>query len=299
MQNPALLSELQTQLQAGLNPARQLSLKPALMPAGALSAFIAGLPSQTLALEGAAITSVGALGSEVLSVTGRAPGPLPLPTLDVISLRDINVDITFHQASATAPIGGTLTISGATMASASNSILLGGALQPDGSLALSLSPHNTSTPNVNLADLIEAISGSDVAIPALRSVPLFNAVPVQGVDLNVVFGANPDLTLGVSVHVTGRWSIIDGDAFALSNPSASLVVRRRTASDGAQVPMTFGAFVGATTIIGSESFNVEIDLDEDAPFNVTIVPDDGKLAPALLETGAVDMHQRIRSVAAA
>jgi hypothetical protein len=299
MPDPNALTPILAALNAALGGRSQIILTSLLVPAGPVRVFLDGLPARQLPLTGAAITADDAANPTTVAVTGRQAGPWTIPNIAHVTLSDIDVRLNLQIESGTGSVSTTFTVLGATIGSVQNQILLSGSLQSDATLALQVAAANHSTPVVALADVVAVLTSSASVSLAVSALPLFQSIPIGGVDLRFGYVANTTTVVTLSAQLNATWSIIDNGAFALAHPSVSVHAECGPPDADGVPAIEYAVRLSAETMIASAQFGVFVDIGDADALTVEVVPANGQLVPGLLDiataAGGAALHDAVQS----
>lgn len=284
---PGALGPLVDSFAAAIDAQGHIVVTAAMLPNCDAKSFIATVPNAHLSLDHASVSHDAAS----VTLTGLSAGSWQIPAMPGITLSDAQVRIVFTASGASGAMAGAVTVDSLTMGLLHSTILLSGAAKADGSVSLSVSPQNHQTPTVSLADLVAVITANSIANFVVQNVPLFQTIPISGIDLAFGHAAETPVSISLTAQLGSTWTIIDGGLFALNNPAVT-VSATRGAKDG---KTAFAANLHATTSVGASSFAVTVDLAGSDPLELRVVPAAGQTVPTLLDIASAIGGASLRS----
>jgi hypothetical protein len=281
MSSSTALGALLTQLSAAINIDGQIVLTPSLVPPGVLHSFLDALPGGRMPLTNAVMTPNDPASPTALSLTGRHAGPWQVPNVPALSLSDIDVRLSFRSDPVHNTVIGTFEVLDATLHVQQRSVPLVGTLLPSGWLSLHATTAGGGTgPLVPLAETVTLLASSHAT--DLAVIPLFGSAAISALDLQ--FGFLPGTTTSVilTAQLGDTWSIVDGGAFALSEPSLSVDLYFQPTAAGT-VRTSRGFSVSAGTTIASKPLRIAVDIGGFDVVEARVAPADGQSFPPLAD----------------
>ncbi len=282
------LQQLKTRLDAATDGGKRLTLAAALLPPGDALALVRTMPGAMLVLDDAAI---GFPDAATLEVGGRVAGPWSIPHIDGLTLADIDLRIAFRQGEAGGPITSAVAIRSATLTSG---VLMAGSGQPDGTVRLGVAPDNRMIPTLPVSTVMAGITAGRQTDVVPAGLTRFDAVPFSGIDLRFGFAPEAATAIALTATVSGNWAIIDSGIFTLDDIGLTLRAIHRPSATGAPVVQS-AATVRATTTIVSGTYDVAVALSGGDELELSVVPRDGRLLPALADLAAMIGGAALRS----
>lgn len=266
------LAELSSYLAAAtIN--ESLRLTPDMELGSQLKSFLATVPNQVITLNQP--NNQLNQASTALTLQGASSEQWPIPGTDNQRLTVTFVTIVFTQPAQDFVVSLTAQ---ASMLVGTSTAYLAGTLQPNNQLIWNMTSAQPAT--LDLVTIANVISHNRLAAYLPIDIPIFQLVPLSGLNLTFGFRRGPVTTLTASSDINQPWTIIENLA-VIEQVGVSLV-SQTSYVDGLGLQSSLGGNIHGTFVLG-QPYQVIVSLRGQNAWELAIIPADGNVVPGLIE----------------